>query len=243
MPVTLEDALRYALQLEARMKNADQVRGQHRSSSQDEPVRHKLKGRATGGVREQPLDDGRLAKMIESAVERSLNERLNTLKSTVKERPENSSAQEDAPMSSAQMVSTVTYPKWPARRNDRPSHACFQCGEVGHLKRECPQRNAKAEKVKKKQPTSVTRGITGLDWHNVYLKFRMNGQTVPGLLDTGCEITLVPKSLVKGLAGSVRPSRHREIGDRPHHIASCLRLTGLQLCFVCSLVFIVFKRF
>ena len=154
MPVTLEDALRYALQLEAWMKNADQIRGQNRSSSQDELVRHKLNGRgATGGATEQPLDVGHLAKMIESAVERSLNERLNTPKSTVMERPENSSAQKDGPMSSAQPVSTVTYPKWPARRNDRPSYACFQCGEVGHLKRECPQRNANAEKAKKEQPT------------------------------------------------------------------------------------------
>jgi len=214
MPVTLENALRYALPLEAWMKNADQVRGQNRSPSQDEPepVRHKLKGRgATGGATEQPLDVGRLAKMIESAVERSLNEPLNTPKSTVMERPENSRIQEDGPMSSAQPVSTVTYPKWPARRNDRPSYACFQRGEVGHLKRECPQRNAKAEKAKKEQPTSVSRGITGLDCHNVYLKFRINDQTVPGLLDRGCEITLVPKSLVKGLAGSVRPSRHREM--------------------------------
>jgi len=45
MLVTLDDALRYALRLEAWMKNADQVRRQNRSSSQKEPLRHKLKGR------------------------------------------------------------------------------------------------------------------------------------------------------------------------------------------------------
>jgi len=74
MPVTLDDALRYALQLEAWMKTADQIRGQNRSSSQDEPVHHKLKGRgATGGANEQPLGVGRLAEMIKSAVERSIN--------------------------------------------------------------------------------------------------------------------------------------------------------------------------
>ena len=58
-------------------------------TGQDESVRHKLKGRgATGGANEQQLDVGRLAEMIKSAVERSINGRLNTPKSTVTERLE-----------------------------------------------------------------------------------------------------------------------------------------------------------
>ena len=192
MPVTLDDALRYALQLEAWMKNADRVRGQNWSPSQEEPMHHKLKGRgATDSASKQPLDVGHLAEMIESSVERSINARLNAPKATVTEKLQNSRVQEDGPTTSAQPVITVTNPKWPARRNDRPSYACFQCGELGHLKKECPNRSTKAEKVKQEQPTSVNRGITGLGCHNVYLKFRMNGQTVPGLLDTGCENTFV----------------------------------------------------
>jgi len=96
MLVTLDDALRYALRLEAWMKNADQVRRQNRSSSQKEPVRHKLKGRgATGCANQQPLDVGRLAEMIESTVERSINGRLNTPKSTVTKRLKNSRVQDD----------------------------------------------------------------------------------------------------------------------------------------------------
>ena len=56
------------------MKNADQVRGQNRSPGQEEPVHHKVKVRgATDGASKQPFDVGRLAEMIESAVERSIN--------------------------------------------------------------------------------------------------------------------------------------------------------------------------
>ena len=74
MPVTLDDALQYAFQLEARMKNADRIRSQNRSVNQEKPALHKLKCRGvTASVNKQWVDVGRVMEMIESAVERAIN--------------------------------------------------------------------------------------------------------------------------------------------------------------------------
>jgi Zinc knuckle len=63
---------------------------------------------------------------------------------------------------------------------------CFGCGETGHSIRECPSK------------TKAAAGFSG-DQHlssETYIDIEVYGTHCHGLLDTGCELSLIPRKLV-----------------------------------------------
>jgi len=72
---------------------------------------------------------------------------------------------------------------------------CYQCKQNGHIKRNCPMLSKPPEQSSGAQP--AIRGIIGLDNADVYLAMDVGGKRVPCLLDSGCEITLVPLGTVE----------------------------------------------
>ena len=95
--------------------------------------------------------------------------------------------------------------------NPPQSFECWSCGLPGHLKRNCPGLNPN---IPGQYPSHLpqnqmsSRGSNNVhDQANVYVEMRLLGKSVPCLVDSGCELTLVPKDLIKGFKNIyVRPS-------------------------------------
>jgi len=95
--------------------------------------------------------------------------------------------------------------------NPPQSFECWHCGLPGHLKRNCPGLNPN---IPGQYPSLLpqnqmsSRGSNNVqDQANVYVEMRLSGRSVPCLVDSGCELTLVPKDLIKGFKNmEVRPS-------------------------------------
>jgi len=91
---------------------------------------------------------------------------------------------------------------WPrAQSNARRSNiVCWKCGQPGHIQRRCTQPQPDVPRAQPSEetqtPRAVTRGSKGLDRDNVYLSMKLAGRSVPCLLDSGCETTLIPKSVI-----------------------------------------------
>ena len=93
--------------------------------------------------------------------------------------------------------------------NDSRSVAvCWQCKQPGHIRRHCPENEVKAHEVSgQAQTTPATRGsgqksrLNPLDQDDVYLKLYLKGKELPCLLDSGCEITMIPKSTIDEIGG------------------------------------------
>ena len=66
----------------------------------------------------------------------------------------------------------------------------------GHIIRDCPTRNPPVSGPAAGK-NLAGRGSTKMqDQANVYLKMSLIGKEVPCLVDTGCELTLIPKDLI-----------------------------------------------
>ena len=110
------------------------------------------------------------------------------------------------------------------RPNNRPPPVCWSCREEGHLQFQCPRKEQSSNLSPNKsdsnalpvnaEPTQrgnvsslppVARGVPGLDQHSVYLKMKLNGRVVPCLIDSGAEITLAPKRLLRKLSAVMEP--------------------------------------
>ena len=96
-------------------------------------------------------------------------------------------------------------------RKTQDERTCFGCGQIGHIRRFCPiKRDASktftVEKSEPKSPPERTRGVNGSDRNSVYLNCRLAGKEVLGLLDNGCDRTLVPKALIKGINSRIYPT-------------------------------------
>ena len=69
---------------------------------------------------------------------------------------------------------------------------------TGHIQHNCTQ-PAAAPRYK-----GASRGFAAADRDDVYIKIRLVDKEIPCLVDSGCEITLVPKSVLDGLEETVK---------------------------------------
>ena len=204
-PSTLDEALRVALQLEAWTKDARQ-RG---SEAYRKP---KVRG---------AVDDDDVANFSKrmDRLEADFNRRLDDLMKLQKaeiRKPDMSAVRvpsvsfaesNDAARSSndvklqpnsSQHVASFNESKaaWPRKQQGfrRSPAVCWRCGQPGHMQRNC---KLPASQPDKKLTGAVNRGSRGLDRANVYVRMQLGDKLLPCLLDSGCEITLMPKSVVE----------------------------------------------
>ena len=90
----------------------------------------------------------------------------------------------------------------------RPPPTCFGCGMVGHIRRNCTNNSQGYGPVEQQQPTtSRARGVSGHHSTEAYLQVRIGGRQRACLLDTGCEVTVIPAGLIG--EATVRPTEQR----------------------------------
>ena len=214
-PLTLDEALRVALQLEAWTKDARQrsheayckpkVRGvvdddnvsfskrmEHLETEFNKRLDHIMK-----------LQEASMCKPDMSAVKApvvSSDESSDAARSHCYSKPQPSNRQQAAPSNGFKAA-------WPRKQKDfrSTSTGCWRCGQPGHLQRHC---KLPAPQQDKKLTGAINCGSRGLDKANVYVRVQLDGKTLPCLLDSGCEITLIPKSVVEAARNiKVLPSR------------------------------------
>jgi len=90
-------------------------------------------------------------------------------------------------------------------QNDRkkttgPPYVCFGCGEPGHFRRDCPHLQSDERNYSHTaKPPDQVRGVLDGSYESegkVYLRARIDGRIRYCLLDTGCELTVIPAKLV-----------------------------------------------
>jgi len=84
--------------------------------------------------------------------------------------------------------------------NTVPSFSCWHCGLPGHISRNCPMR-IQGTTYPPPPNETANRGSRQEDKANVYVRMTLFGKVVPCLVDSGCETTLVPKSLIDCYTG------------------------------------------
>ena len=86
------------------------------------------------------------------------------------------------------------------RKMKASQYPCFGCGEYGHFRRDCPHRQHDPRNCDQPvKPPDQIRGATDDSYESkgrVYLRARIDGRTRFCLLDTGCELTVIPAKLV-----------------------------------------------
>ena len=219
-PATLDEALRIALQLEAWQRDA------RRSRNDDgNEARPKARGAAPASATESNYEAqfellnrriDELTRMVRApAASTPLPSNTVTASQSNKEgaaSPINGNgkgAYEQQPHTKKYGASTASRPSWPRRQHEarRPAGVCWTCGQPGHVQRNCMQAEPK---TMREPPGAVTRGGRGLDRALVYLRMELAGKPHPCLLDSGCEVTLIPKALVEASKNiEMIPSKQR----------------------------------
>ena len=191
-PINLNDAIRHAVELEAFNK----------AELKREEGQGYLRATSDEGNRESELSS--ILKNMQTALT-DLQKEVKTLKEA--KPPQNFNRQHRG-----------TY-----RGNGRPNHAgmkCFACGKVGHIGRNCPNKQNLKPQVKSEQsntrgsketanktPNSV--GVHKLSQEaGMYVKASINGAAANLLIDTGATVTLVSSKLFKTMShASLSPSQ------------------------------------
>jgi len=218
-PPSLDEALRMALQLDTWAKDARRSRG-------EEAPQPKLKVRGAVDVDainfSERLDRleadfnkrfDKLLKLHGASVVRPEAVIVKAPSAGVAEPTVAATNREEArlPQSSEHVAQPGSEAKasWPRKQQGsrRLPAVCWRCGQPGHMQRNCGLTIRAPEEVKK-LPSAVNRGSRGLDRANVYLRMQLGDRSLPCLLDSGCEVTLVPKPDVEAVGGVVMsPSR------------------------------------
>ena len=126
-----------------------------------------------------------------------------------------------------------------AARNENPNGTdpkrCFRCREVGHLARECPNRQSD-EAREREGPQGVRIGtmVCGFAGEQpVYLTLTFGRYRLKCLLDTGCQKSILPSRIVQGMGlGPVIDELYAANGTRIATQGTAevpLRLGGLYL--------------
>ena len=224
VPATLDDALSIALQLEAWMKDAARVRCLEEQRD-DNRARQRVRGAAATtydrGAVEERMD------RLETSISQQLSEFLRALPrpsqplsstngiSHLGHAPKAVSVAQTAPVNPSTNVmlggprSTHADSKrqdgpvrWPRSRSDSKPVTCWNCSEVGHLRRDCTK-----PVVDESWRQSVR--CAGRGSAEVYLNMNLRGRVTPCLLDSGCEVTLVPKAVVDRARLITKPSTRK----------------------------------
>jgi len=102
--------------------------------------------------------------------------------------------------------STTTRPK---KRVFGDRLKCWRCGEFGHIRRHREQ-SLSANQETSTFSGGVAKAIYGLDKVNGYLAMKLRGRRIPCLLDTGGDMTMVPRAVFDLVPEvEMRPTTHR----------------------------------
>ena len=96
-------------------------------------------------------------------------------------------------------------PRQPQRRQwqerggggNNQQQRCGVCGEFGHIAPNCPRRTDNSMREGRQAVLNARGGMSGGDCYPAYIKLRHNNQIWTALLDTGCEVSMVPARLVR----------------------------------------------
>jgi len=84
----------------------------------------------------------------------------------------------------------------PPQMNQSPGYlVCWACGIPGHVRRDCPSRSRAPPSQQSQGNTANRHSRRMQDKARVYIKMKLLGKVIPCLMDSGCEATLVPKTL------------------------------------------------
>jgi len=88
-------------------------------------------------------------------------------------------------------------PGRPPQINQSPGYlVCWDCGIAGHVRRDCPGRSRAPPNQQSQGNTANRHSRKMQDKARVYTKMKLLfGKVIPCLMDSGCEETLVPKTL------------------------------------------------
>jgi predicted aspartyl protease len=217
-PTTLDEALRIALQLEAwqrdvRRSRADdynQLKPKARGAAQAAAVEPSFETQFT--QLNQRIDE--LTRIVQAvaATRPSATNVTTSTRSTMEGAAMSSNGNKAVVEEQADKAQGGALPTWQRswsrqpRAARQPTNVCWYCGQTGHFRRECKQRAPATTETQ----GAITRGGRGLDRTLVYLRMNIGDKAVPCLLDSGCEVTLIPKAVAEATRDiEVQPTNHR----------------------------------
>jgi transposase InsO family protein len=185
-PKSLDQAYNLAMRLEG-------YRKAERNVSDSNERRH---GRVKL-VKEETLSIEKVQKMIQEALDHSSYGHENRRTSWNYERsnpePNNQSETREKGMWSRRPLQNRS-----SFRRREGNTSCYECGVQGHFAKECPNRNGRTlPSLSEGEPSHVANSNHVLGSNNAYLALRVNGKKSFALVDTGCEMSLAPVSLVR----------------------------------------------